>query len=92
MQAVILYSSKKFRVSLFLGDDYVDCEVEEPGDLGSHMMWTIPNMVMREAELSEKDKKDLQFAVDHDVSWRNQLCVSEIKDQGHSDFGLMSKA
>lgn len=56
---------------MFLGDDYVDCEVEEPGDLGSHMMWTIPNMVMREAELSEKDKKDLQFAVDHDVSWLN---------------------
>lgn len=70
----------------------MDCEVEEPGDLGSHMMWTIPNMVMREAELSEKDKKDLQFAVDNDVSWLNKLCVSEIKDQGHSDFGLMSKA
>ena len=32
------------------------------------MMWTIPNMVMREAELSEKGKKDLQFALDHDVS------------------------
>ncbi|XP_048745613.2 pyruvate kinase-like [Ostrea edulis] len=49
------------------GDDYVDCVVEEAGDLGSHMMWTIPNMVMREAELSEKDKKDLQFALDHDL-------------------------
>lgn len=46
----------------------MDCEVEEPGELGSHMMWTIPNMVMREVKLSEKDKKDLQFAVDHDVS------------------------
>lgn len=46
----------------------MDCVVEEAGDLGSHMMWTIPNMVMREAELSEKDKKDLQFALDHDVS------------------------
>ncbi|XP_022345533.2 pyruvate kinase PKM-like [Crassostrea virginica] len=49
------------------GEDYVDCEVEEPGELGSHMMWTIPNMVMREVKLSEKDKKDLQFAVDHDL-------------------------
>ncbi|XP_062588826.1 pyruvate kinase-like [Saccostrea cucullata] len=49
------------------GEDYVDCEVEEPGELGSHMMWTIPNMEMREAELSEKDKADLQFALDNDL-------------------------
>lgn len=64
----------------------MDCEVEEPGELGSHMMWTIPNMVMREAELSEKDKKDLQFAVDHDVSWLYVCPRSKIKD--HSDFGM----
>lgn len=55
------------------------------------MMWIIFNMVMREAELSEKDKKDLQFVVDYDVSWFNQLCLFEIKDKGYFDFGLFVK-
>lgn len=76
------------------GEDYVDCEVEEPGDLGSHMMWTIPNMVMREAELSEKDKKDLQFAVDHDLDmvFASWICSPEMVEEVRKFLKARSKS
>ena len=50
------------------GDDYVDCEVEDGGELGGRMLWTVPGLLPRQPKLTEKDKIDLKFAVKHDVN------------------------
>lgn len=49
------------------GANYVDCEVEEEGELGGRMLWTIPKLILKEPKLSKKDKEDIQFGLDHDV-------------------------
>jgi pyruvate kinase len=49
------------------GSDYVDCEVDEPGELGGRMLWTVPRLIFKEPTLTDKDKEDIKFAVHHDV-------------------------
>ncbi|XP_071160457.1 pyruvate kinase-like isoform X2 [Mytilus edulis] len=49
------------------GKDYVDCCVEEPGELGGRMLWTIPRLILKEPKLSVQDKQELDFALEHHV-------------------------
>lgn len=51
------------------GSDYVDCEVDEPGELGGRMLWTVPRLIFKEPTLTDKDKEDIKFAVHHDVDF-----------------------
>ena len=45
----------------------MDCEVDEPGELGGRMLWTVPRLIFKEPTLTDKDKEDIKFAVHHDV-------------------------
>ena len=52
---------------IVVGKDYVDCCVEEPGELGGRMLWTIPRLILKEPKLSVQDKQELDFALEHHV-------------------------
>lgn len=56
----------ELRVLDIPGED-VDCEVINGGTLGEHKGINLPGMAVRVPSLTEKDEKDLEFAVKNDV-------------------------
>ncbi|CAN5427153.1 pyruvate kinase [soil metagenome] len=75
----------ELEVTEFLSDERVKTKVIHGGMLSSRKGVNLPNTVISLPSLTEKDREDLEFAIQHDVEWiglsfvRNPEDVIELK-------------
>ena len=89
-----------FRVKEIKGDDIV-CQVLNSGTLSDRKSMSFPNKVLKSEYLSEQDKSDLLFGLQHEVDFIACSFVSQVedlkavseflKDNGAKDISLIAK-
>ena len=62
------------------GDDFVDCEVTVGGKLSDRKGVNIPNAVIKISALTDKDRRDLDFALSLGVDWIALSFVQRAED------------
>ena len=66
----VLVNDGKIRLRVSdCGDDYANCEVIAGGTISNRKGVNVPDVVLPLAALSEKDRKDLEFAAELGVDW-----------------------
>ena len=61
-------------------DDRVVCVVERPGVIRSKQGINLPGVVLRTPSLTEKDREDLDWGLEHDIDFIGLSFVREAKD------------
>jgi len=81
-------------------EDYLVVEVQNDGELGSHKSVNVPSVRINLPALTEKDRANIQLAIDEDVDFiahsfvrskDDVLTIQEILDAHHSDIKIISK-
>ncbi|MDR2919298.1 MAG: pyruvate kinase [Tannerella sp.] len=81
-------------------DDYLICEVQNEATLGSRKSVNVPGMRINLPSLTEKDIKNIHWAIDHDLDFiahsfvRNKqdvLDVQQILDERNSSIQIIAK-
>lgn len=68
--ATLLIDDGKVKVrARTVGADFIDCIVEVPGRISNHKGVNIPDVVVPLAALTDKDRRDLAFALDMGADW-----------------------
>ena len=68
----------ELRVKAISGDD-IECEVVNGGMLGEHQGINLPGTALSVPSLTEKDRKDLEFGLKHDV---DMVAISFVRTAG----------
>lgn len=80
--------------------DVLEVEVENNGTLGSHKSVNVPGVRINLPSLTEKDRKNIKFAIEQDIDFiahsfvRNKqdvLDIREILDDNHSSIRIIAK-
>ncbi len=61
-------------------DDYLECEVLNNGELGSRKSVNVPGVRINLPSLTEKDKKNIEFAIKHDIDFIAHSFVRNAQD------------
>tara|TARA_R100000005_G_scaffold95369_1_gene76603 strand:+ start:2137 stop:3558 length:1422 start_codon:yes stop_codon:yes gene_type:complete len=62
------------------GKDFVDCKVEVGGKISDRKGVSVPNAVIRMSPLTDKDRRDLDFALELGVDWVALSFVQRAED------------
>ena len=96
--ASLLVNDGKIRLRVdACGKDFADCTVIVGGTISNRKGVNVPDVVLPLAALSEKDRKDLEFACDLGVDWlalsfvQRPEDVTEAKDLARGRAAVLSK-
>ena len=77
----LLVNDGKIRLKVLdFGKDYANCEVEVGGTISDHKGVNVPDVVLPIAALTEKDRRDLEFACEIGVDWLAMSFVQRAAD------------
>lgn len=70
VDATLLVDDGKVKLrAVAVEPDHIDCIVEVPGRISNHKGVNIPDVIVPLAALTDKDRRDLAFALDMGVDW-----------------------
>ena len=68
--SVLLVNDGKIRMRVTdCGKDFAETEVVIGGEISNHKGVNVPGVVLPLSSLTDKDRKDMQFGLDHGVDW-----------------------
>ncbi|MFZ5711103.1 MAG: pyruvate kinase [Pseudomonadota bacterium] len=96
--AALLVNDGKIRMKVdACGPDFADCTVVNGGTISNRKGVNVPDVILPLAALSEKDKKDLEFACQLGVDWlalsfvQRPQDVREARDLANGRAAILSK-
>ncbi len=79
--SVLLLDDGKLKVVVTkIGEGYADCKVEVGGPISDRKGVSIPNALIRMSPLTDKDRRDLDFALELGVDWIALSFVQRAED------------
>ncbi len=74
------------------GDDWIETKVVVGGALSNNKGLNVPDVVVPMAALTEKDRRDLTFALDHNVDWIALSFVQRPEDLAEARLLIQGRA